>query len=90
MGLKPSRGRNPSGPDLGEGWYGQVQDGVVSRSVRDTAAVLDATAGGDAGMPYSAPPPQPPQPAPPAEEPKPFTRGVKRPGVSRFISGRRR
>lgn len=39
---------------------------------------------------YTAPPPQPPQPAPAPEEPKPFTRGVKRPGVSRFISGRRR
>lgn len=39
---------------------------------------------------YTAPPPTPPQPVPPAEEAKPFTRGVKRPGVSRFISGRRR
>ncbi len=40
---------------------------------------------------YTAPPQQPPQPAAPTqEEPKPFTRGVKRPGVSRFISGRRR
>lgn len=58
VGLKPSRGRNPSGPDLGEGWYGQVQDGVISRSVRDTAAALDATAGGDPGMPYAAPPPR--------------------------------
>lgn len=57
VGLKPSRGRNPSGPELGEGWYGQVQHGVISRSVRDTAAALDATAGGDAGMPYCAPPP---------------------------------
>jgi len=57
VGLKPSRGRNPSGPELGEGWYGQVQYGVISRSVRDTAAALDATAGGDAGMPYAAPQP---------------------------------
>jgi amidase len=57
VGLKPSRGRNPSGPEGGEGWYGQVQLGVVSRSVRDTAAALDATAGGDPGMPYCAPPP---------------------------------
>ncbi|MGR8920817.1 MAG: amidase [Gammaproteobacteria bacterium] len=57
FGLKPSRGRNPSGPELGEGWYGQVQHGVISRSVRDSAAVLDATHGGDAGMPYAAPPP---------------------------------
>ncbi len=57
FGLKPSRGRNPSGPELGEGWYGQVQHGVVSVSVRDSAAALDATAGGDPGMPYCAPPP---------------------------------
>jgi len=57
VGLKPSRGRNPSGPLLGESWYGQVQLGVISRSVRDTAAALDATAGGDEGMLYGAPPP---------------------------------
>lgn len=57
VGLKPSRGRNPSGPEMGEGWYGQVQLGVISRTVRDTATALDATAGGDPGMPYCAPPP---------------------------------
>lgn len=57
VGLKPSRGRNPSGPVMGEGWYGQVQNGVISRTVRDTAAALDATHGGDPGMPYAAPPP---------------------------------
>ncbi|MEQ8497474.1 MAG: amidase, partial [Gammaproteobacteria bacterium] len=57
VGLKPSRGRNPSGPVLGESWYGQVQLGVISRSVRDSAAALDATAGGDPGMLYGAPPP---------------------------------
>lgn len=60
VGLKPSRGRNPSGPVQGEGWYGQVQEGVVSRSVRDTAAALDATHGRDAGAPYGAPPPERP------------------------------
>ncbi len=58
VGLKPSRGRNPCGPSVGEGWYGQVQDGVISKSVRDTAVMLDATAGGDCGMPYTAPPPR--------------------------------
>lgn len=57
VGLKPSRGRNPSGPIAGEGWYGQVQEGVLSRSVRDTAALLDATAGADSGTLNSAPPP---------------------------------
>lgn len=57
VGLKPSRGRNPAGPLQGEGWYGQVQDGVVSRSVRDTAAALDATHGADSGSAYAAPTP---------------------------------
>ena len=57
VGLKPSRGRNPSGPDRGEPWYGQVQDGVVTRTVRDSAALLDATHGPDVGALYSAPPP---------------------------------
>ena len=57
VGLKPSRGRNPAGPVSGEPWFGQVQEGVITRSVRDAAAALDATAGGDAGCLYSAPPP---------------------------------
>ena len=57
VGLKPSRGRNPSGPIVGEGWFGQVQEGVISRTVRDTAAALDATAGADVGTLYCAPPP---------------------------------
>ena len=57
VGLKPSRGRNPCGPNGAEGWYGQVQDGVVSRTVSDSAAALDLTAGGDTGMPYTAPRP---------------------------------
>ena len=42
VGLKPSRGRNPSGPLKAEGWAGQSISHVVSRSVRDTAAMLDA------------------------------------------------
>jgi amidase len=57
VGLKPSRGRNPYGPGGGEPWFGQVQEGVLSVSVRDTAAALDATSGPDMGCPSSAPPP---------------------------------
>ncbi|MGD9143785.1 MAG: amidase, partial [Dehalococcoidia bacterium] len=56
FGLKPTRGRNPSGPDFGEVWRGFHVDHVVTRSVRDSAAMLDATAGPDAGSPYYAPP----------------------------------
>ena len=55
VGLKPSRGRIPFGPDKAEGWAGQSTSHVVSRSVRDTAAMLDATAGAETGEPYSAP-----------------------------------
>jgi len=57
VGLKPSRGRNPSGPDAGEIWHGLVGEHVVTRSLRDTAAMLDCTSGPDIGDPYAAPPP---------------------------------
>jgi amidase len=57
FGLKPTRGRNPFGPDHGEGWHGISVEHCVSRSVRDSAALLDATHGPDAGAPYFAPPP---------------------------------
>jgi amidase len=54
-GLKVSRGRVPMGPFRGEGWGGLATDGVLSRSVRDTAAALDAIAGYEPGAPYAAP-----------------------------------
>ncbi|HJQ60792.1 MAG TPA: amidase [Vineibacter sp.] len=57
FGLKVTRARNPSGPDVGEGWGGQSVGHCVSISVRDSAALLDATAGPDVGDPYWAPPP---------------------------------
>ena len=52
VGLKPTRGLIPFGPDRGEGWWGFATEHVLSRSVRDCAAALDATAGPDAGCPY--------------------------------------
>ena len=52
FGLKPSRGRNPTGPDFGEIWLGAVVEHIISRSVRDSAAMLDATCGPDIGAPY--------------------------------------
>lgn len=52
FGLKPSRGRNPSGPHHGQPWQGAVQEHVLTRSVRDSAATLDVTQGPDRGAPY--------------------------------------
>jgi amidase len=57
FGLKPTRARNPIGPDFGDIFSGLVADHAVTRSVRDSAALLDATAGPDVGDPYWAPPP---------------------------------
>jgi amidase len=45
VGLKPSRGRNPSGPRAPDVWFGLIGEHAVTRSVRDSAALLDATAG---------------------------------------------
>lgn len=52
VGLKPTRGRNPQGPFGGEHWASLVEEHVLTRTVRDTAALLDATAGPDLGAPY--------------------------------------
>jgi amidase len=56
VGLKPSRGRVSKGPDLAETWMGATIDGCVTRTVRDTAAVLDVICGYESGDPYTAPP----------------------------------
>lgn len=56
VGLKPTRGRTPLGPQAGDPWFGNVLVHVVTRTVRDTAAALDATAGPDPGA-FSTPPP---------------------------------
>ncbi len=53
VGLKPSRGRVTFGPDLVDFWYGAAVFLCVSRTVRDTAAYLDAVAGAVAGEPYA-------------------------------------
>lgn len=57
FGLKPTRGRVPTGPDTGEGLGGVACAHVISRSVRDSAAMLDATSRPDPGAPYHAAPP---------------------------------
>jgi len=55
VGLKPTRARNPMGPDIGDFAGGLAVDHVVSRTVRDCAAALDATHGPEPGDPYYAP-----------------------------------
>jgi amidase len=60
FGLKPTRGRVPMGPDRMEGWAGMSYAHVVSLSVRDSAAMLDATHGAELGSPYAAPAPKRP------------------------------
>ena len=56
VGLKPTRGRNTMAPFLGEGLAGLSCEHAVTLSVRDSAALLDATAGPGPGDPYVAPP----------------------------------
>jgi amidase len=56
FGLKPTRARNPAGPDVGDILHGYVVEHALTRSVRDSAALLDATEGPDVGAPYWAPP----------------------------------
>ena len=60
VGLKPTRGRTPHGPIQGEAWRGYSINHALTRSVRDCAALLDATQGGDVGAPYEIKLPQRP------------------------------
>lgn len=53
--LKPSRGRIGNGPALGEVWFGACSEGVISRSVRDTALALDLLCGPEPGDPFPPP-----------------------------------
>lgn len=57
FGLKPTRGRISLGPDFGDIMSGFVNEHAVTRSVRDSAAILDVTRGSMVGDPYSAHPP---------------------------------
>jgi amidase/6-aminohexanoate-cyclic-dimer hydrolase len=60
FGLKPTRARVPMGPMQLEGWNGLSVHHALSLSVRDSAALLDASAGPETGSPYWAPPPERP------------------------------
>ncbi|MHB1988066.1 MAG: amidase [Acidimicrobiales bacterium] len=55
VGLKPTRARTSLGPDVGDAAGGVVCEHVLTRSVRDTAAILDAVGGSGPGDPYVAP-----------------------------------
>jgi len=57
FGLKPTRGRNSLGPLFGDLAHGIVSEHALTRTVRDSAALLDATSGGVPGDPYVAPSP---------------------------------
>lgn len=57
FGLKPTRARNPLGPEFGDAWTGLLVEHALTRTVRDSAALLDATCGPDAGAPSAAPAP---------------------------------
>lgn len=52
FGLKPTRGRTPTGPFRGQVWQGAAVEHILSRSVRDSAIMLDLTHGADPGAPY--------------------------------------
>lgn len=70
VGLKPTRGRIPVGPDFGEPLHGLGVELVVSRTVRDTAAALDAVEGPGIGDRYVIPRPRRPYLAEIARKPK--------------------
>src|SRR5438067_4673956 len=55
FGLKPTRGRNPLGPEYGDAVSGWAVEHALTRSVRDSAAILEATSGPAPGDPYPAP-----------------------------------
>lgn len=57
VGLKPTRARTSLGPAFGEYWGPITHEGVLTRSVRDTARILDCVQGPGIGDPYTAPPP---------------------------------
>lgn len=57
FGFKPSRGRVPAGPNVGEAWQGASVEHAITRSVRDSATLLDLVQGPDIGAPFLLPPP---------------------------------
>jgi amidase len=60
FGLKPTRARTPLGPDTSEDWFGFAIEHALTRSVRDSAALLDATSALGPAPLYAAPTPERP------------------------------
>ena len=82
FGFKPSRMRNPVGPRMAEIIAGMGAPHAITRSVRDSAALLDATAGADIGDPYAVAPPVRPFLAETMRDPPPLRIGlVTAPGI---------
>ena len=76
VGLKPSRDRNSLAPDHGEYWGPLTYEHMITRTVRDSAALLDASAGSVPGDLHSAPPPSRPWGEDVAADPKRLRVGV--------------
>lgn len=76
FGLKPSRGRISSGPSVGEAWTGASTDHVVSRTVRDSATMLDVLSGPASGDPFVISPPRQPYADLMQQTPRPLRIGV--------------
>jgi amidase len=70
FGFKPGRGRTPSGPGIAEAIHGAAVHHVVTRSVRDSAVLLDATHGTELGAAYKLAPPERPYAEECAREPR--------------------
>lgn len=75
FGLRPSRGRVPAGPRYAEFWHGASSEHVITRSVRDSAAMLDILQGPDVGAPFHIRPPARPYREEIGREPGPLRIG---------------
>lgn len=81
VGLKPGRGLTPMGPDTSESMHGAAVQGVVSRTVRDTAAMLDVIGGGEPSGPYAPAAPEASYASTLRERPGPLRIGVRVPSA---------
>ena len=78
FGLKPTRGRTPNGPDAAQSWQGAAVTHAITRSVRDSAALLDLQTAPEPGAPYTLAPPEQPYSQVIQSDPRPLTIGFAR------------